>query len=94
MIETIETTTAPAEPSEAGTFGAETRERAHAAREDRMRRLGCIGWLVVHRWPVILVIPIFTFAGYSWLQALVLGTASILLMELFYIPVLHVIGWE
>ncbi len=59
-----------------------------------MWRLGCIGWLLIHPWPVILVIPIFAYAGYSWLQTLTLGAASILLTELFYIPVLHVIGWE
>jgi len=51
-------------------------------------------WLVVHRWPVILVPLLFTYIGYSWLQTLVLGAASVVLAELFYAPVLHFIGWE
>ncbi len=36
------------------------------------------------RWPILLVVPTFVHAGYTWPQSLMFGVGAVLLAELIY----------
>ncbi len=42
---------------------------------------------VAERWPIIIVVPAFAHAGYTWQQALIFGAGAVLLAELIYAQV-------
>ena len=39
---------------------------------------------LAERWPIIIVVPAFAHAGYTWQQALIFGAGAVLLAELVY----------
>ena len=53
-----------------------------------------IRWLLRHRWPVLLILPLFASTGDPWPQALAFAGASILITELLHACVLRVLKWQ
>ena len=52
-----------------------------------MRTFGLILRQLGERWPIVLVVPAFIHAGYTWPQSLIFGACSVILTELIYAQV-------
>ena len=53
----------------------------------RVRTFGLILRQLGERWPIVLVVPTFIHAGYTWPQSLIFGACSVALAELIYAQV-------
>ena len=49
-----------------------------------MRILGAVSRLILDRWPIIFVVPVFVNAGYTWVQVLVFAAVVAALTELAF----------